>query len=160
MPYLKRNPVTVARQVDYIFKQVLGKVILSSIHLIQQILINDCREYQGRVTKHFHVPLYVEGAPKLDDYEGNKVTEFTDQYITCSCPMKNKYSDLNDLVKTPQSHHHTQTCTKRKAVICRFNATWPIRNETLTICKAENKDKCKIRRSKTVVDKVFLRLSR
>ena len=32
--YLKRNPVTVARQVDYSFKQVWGKIILSVIHPI------------------------------------------------------------------------------------------------------------------------------
>ena len=32
--YLKRNPVIVARQIDYAFKQLLGKVILSGMHPI------------------------------------------------------------------------------------------------------------------------------
>ena len=36
--YLKRNPVTVARQIDYVFKQSWGKVILSGMHQIGQIL--------------------------------------------------------------------------------------------------------------------------
>ena len=36
--YLKRNPVTVARQIDYVFKQLWGKVILSGMHPIGQIL--------------------------------------------------------------------------------------------------------------------------
>ena len=61
MSYLKRNPVTVARQVDYMFKQVWGKIILSGMHPIGQILnFDDRREYQCRGTKHFHPPLHVE----------------------------------------------------------------------------------------------------
>ena len=35
---LKRNPVTVARQIDYVFKQLWGKVILGGMHPIGQIL--------------------------------------------------------------------------------------------------------------------------
>ena len=89
-----------------------------------------------------------EGAPKLDEYKDSKVTEFIDQYRTCSLPRKSKYSELNDLVKTPQSHHHTETCRTKKGVICRFNAPWPVTNETLIICKTENADKSKIGKSK------------
>lgn len=69
--------------------------------------------------------------------------------------MKNKYSELNYLVKTLQSHHHTQTCRKKKGVICRFKAPWPVTNETLIICKTENADKSKICNSKTVAEKVL-----
>ena len=36
--YLECNPVVVARQVDYVFKQLWGKVILSGMHPIVQIL--------------------------------------------------------------------------------------------------------------------------
>ena len=39
--YLKRNPVTVARQTDYVFKQLWGKVILNEIHPIGQILTTE-----------------------------------------------------------------------------------------------------------------------
>ena len=74
--------------------------------------------------------------------------------------MKNKYSELNYLVKTLQSHHHTQTCRKKKGVICRFKAPWPVTNETLIICKTENAHKSKIRKSKTVVDKVLFQAAR
>ena len=34
MNYLKRNPVTLARQIDYLFQQLWGKVILSGMHPI------------------------------------------------------------------------------------------------------------------------------
>ena len=56
---------------------------------------------------------------------------------------------MNDLVKTLQSHHHTQTCREKKSVICRFNVPWPVTNET------ENVSKSKISKSKTVVGKVL-----
>ena len=36
--YLKKKTVTVGRQIDYVFKQLWGKVILSGTHLIGQIL--------------------------------------------------------------------------------------------------------------------------
>ena len=36
--YLKRNPVPVAKQIDYVFKQLWDKVILSGMHPIGQIL--------------------------------------------------------------------------------------------------------------------------
>ena len=44
--YLKRNPVTVARQIDYVFKQLWGKVIFSGMHPIGQILnFDDQRKF-------------------------------------------------------------------------------------------------------------------
>ena len=75
---------------------------------------DDRREYEGGGTEHFHVPVYVEGAPKPDGDEDSKVIEFIDPYIGCSFTMKNEYSELNDLLKALQSHHHTQTSGKRK----------------------------------------------
>ena len=45
----KKTPFTVARQIDYVFKQLWGKVILSGMHPIGEILsIDDCREFQNR----------------------------------------------------------------------------------------------------------------
>ena len=76
---MKRNPVTVAQQIDYIFKHVWGKIILSGMHLIEQILnFDDCRQYLGRGTKHYRTPLHIAGAPKLEA-EDSKVIEFIDQ---------------------------------------------------------------------------------
>ena len=68
MTYLKGNLVTVARQIDYIFRQLCGKVILGGMHPIGQILnYNKWRESQNRKTKHVHAPVYAIGAPRLDE---------------------------------------------------------------------------------------------
>ena len=158
--YLKRNPVTVTRQIDHIFKQVFGKVILSGMHPIGQILNFDERvEFAARGTAHFHCPAHVVGAPKIDVDEDNKVIEFIDKYITCSLPDKEKDAELNTLVKTVQTHHHTPTCEKKKGVTCRFNAPWPPSEETLIVRGQEDVDKTELRSSKKTVDKVLAQIA-
>ena len=52
--YLKRNPVTVARQIDYVFKQLWGNVILSRMHPIG--VENWILKIEGssKIEKHMH----------------------------------------------------------------------------------------------------------
>ena len=43
---MKRNPVTVARQIDYVFTQLWGKIFMGGMHYIGQILnFDDQREF-------------------------------------------------------------------------------------------------------------------
>ena len=87
MNYLKRNPVTVARQIDYLIQQLWGKVILSGMHPIGQILnFDDRREFQNRGTGHMHAPIHVVDAPKIDENNNSEVIEFIDMYITFALP--------------------------------------------------------------------------
>ena len=80
---LKRNLVTVARQIDYVFKKLWDKVILSGMHPIGQILnFEDQREFQNRGTEHMHTPIHIVDIPKTDENEDSKVVEFIDKYIT------------------------------------------------------------------------------
>ena len=63
--WFKRNPVTVARQIDYIFRQVFGKVLFSSMHPIGKVLNFDAKnEYQNRGPHHSHFFVHVYGAAK------------------------------------------------------------------------------------------------
>ena len=143
--------MTVARQIDYVFKQVWGKVILSGMYPIGQIFnFDDRREFQNRGTGHIHAyPTHV------DENEDNEVVEFIDKYITCSLPDDKKYPELNSLVKKVQTHHHTTTCRKKKGVTCRFNAPWPPSEETLIVRGEEDVDKTKLSESKKTIDKVL-----
>ena len=85
--YLKRNPVTVARQIDYRFNQLWRCVILSGMHPVGQILnYDDRREYQGRGTQHLHAPIHVKDAPKLDEDNDADIINFIDRYVTCVRP--------------------------------------------------------------------------
>ena len=113
--WLQRNPVTVARQIDYIFEQLWSKVILSGAHPIGQILNYDRRkEMQGCGTEHFHAAVHVKDAPRLDRETDDQCIAFINKYIRCQMPNENEDSELFQLVKKRQIHHHTRTCKKTK----------------------------------------------
>ena len=59
--YLKRNPVTVARQIDYIFKQVFKHVLYNGFHPIGH---DGKGEFQNRGNLHPHINIHVVDAPK------------------------------------------------------------------------------------------------
>ena len=161
--YLKRNPVIVARQIDHIFKQLWGKVILSGMHPIGQILnYDERREFQNRGTEHIHAPIHIVGAPILDednDHNDNNVIDFIDKHISCSLPDKDLYPELSSLVKEVQTHHHTKSCRKKKGVTCRFNAPWPPSDKTLIIRGGNELDKNLVTKSKKTLDKVLMQLT-
>ena len=92
--YLKRNPVTVAMQIDYVFKQLWGKVILSEMHPIGPVFnFDDRMEFQNRGTEHMHTPIYIVDASKMDENKYSEVVEFIDKYITCVLPDATKYPE-------------------------------------------------------------------
>ena len=112
--YLKRSPVTVVRQIDYVFKQLWGQVILSGMHPIGQILnFDDRREFQNRGTEQMQAPIHIVDVPKIDENEDSEVAEFIDKCIICALPDATKYPEISNLVKKVQTHHHTTTCTKK-----------------------------------------------
>ena len=156
MNYLKRNPVTVARQIDYLIQQLWGKVILSGMHPIGQILnFDDRREFQNRGTEHMQAPIHVVDAPKIDKNNDSEVIEFIDKYITCALPDEETYPEMNNLVRKVQTHHHTTTCRKKKGVTCRFNAPWTPSMEPRIVCCEENIDEMKVKSSKKLIEKVL-----
>ena len=157
MEYLKRNPVTVARQIDYLLQQVImGQSYLSGMHPIGQILnFDDRREFQNRGTKHMHAQIHVVDDPKIDESNDSKVIEFIDKCITCALPDEEKYPEINKLVRKVQTHHHTTTCRQKKRVTCRFNAPWTPSIEHRIVCCEENKDEMKVKSSKKLIEKVL-----
>ena len=97
--YLKRNPFTVARQIDYVFKQFSGKVILSGMHPIGQILNFDGqREFQNRKTEHMNAPIHIINPSKTDENEDSEVVEFIDKYVTCALPDATNYPERSKLI--------------------------------------------------------------
>ena len=157
--YLKRNPVTVARQIDYRFNQLWRKVLLSGMHPIGQILnYDDRREYQGRGVQHVHAPIHVKDSPKLDKESDEDVVSFIDRYITCALPDSTSSPELSNLVKKVQTHHHTTTCRKKSGVKCRFNAPWPPSEKTIIVRAPSTKNDLK--KANLCVNKVLSKLNR
>ena len=99
--------MTVARQIDFVFEKLWGKVILSGLHPIGQILNYDLRkELQSRGTAHFHSALHVKDAPKIGVDPDDDVTHFIDKYVKCNIPNKADDPDLYELVTSRQNHNH------------------------------------------------------
>lgn len=83
--WLARNPVTIARHIDFIFRKLWGNVILSGLHPVGQILNYDIRkEMQSRATAHFHSAVHVKEAPIIDKNSDEEVISFVDKYVRCS----------------------------------------------------------------------------
>ena len=113
--WLKRNAVTLARQIDYISRQVFGKVIFSGMHPIGKVLNFVAKnEYQNRGPQHSHFFVHVYGAPQIDVNPDITVINFIEKCITCSLPCKKTYPKLLELVKTLLTYHHTFICRKKK----------------------------------------------
>ena len=157
--YFKRNPVTVARQIDHIFNKVFPKMLMNGMHPIGQILnYDDRREFQHRSgLEHVHAQVHIKDAPLIDENDSSKdgqVVDFIDKYITCSLPDQKEYPELYELVNTVQKHHHTTTCRKKSGSRCRFKAPWPPCEET-RIIRGKQIDKNDYRASKKILDKVL-----
>ena len=154
--YLKRNPVTVAKQIDYRFNQLFKKCLFSGMHPVGQIInIDDRREYQQRGTQHVHAIIHVENAPKLDIDNDDVVVKFIDKYITCSIPDSNSRQELFQLVNKVQKHHHTFTCRKKKALgkdECRLGSPWLPTDETIIVRTERNTQKLK--KAKSCIRKI------
>ena len=158
LKYLQRNPVVVARQIDYIFQKLWGKVILSGMHPIGQILNYDNRsEFQKRGGEHIHSLIHVKDAPKIDENDDSEIIEFIDKYCTVALPNKDSHPILYKLVSTVETHKHTFTCRKTKDKFCRFG--YPqLPSESTKIIRVQEVDKKKIAAAKKILDKVLLQL--
>ena len=72
--YLKRSQVTGAREIDYAFKQLWSKVILSVMHPSGQILsFDDQREFQNRGTEHMCAPIHIVDALTINGNEDSEM---------------------------------------------------------------------------------------
>ena len=114
--YLKRNPVTVARQIDYVFKQLWGNVILSRMHPIG--VENWILKIEGssKIEKHMHehicMLLFKEQMLQELMKMRTEFVEFIDNHITCALPDETKYPERSNL----ESHHHRIFCRMKKGL--------------------------------------------
>ena len=84
--------------------------------------------------EHFHAPIHVVNAPRIDEDDDKTVIEFIDKYITCSVSDKSQFSEFHDLVEKVQTHHPMPTCKKtNQDVVCRFEAPWPPSEKTMIV---------------------------
>ena len=76
--------------------------------------------------------MHVYGAPQIDVDPDITVKNFIEK--TCLfLVMQKDLTELHELVKTLQTHHHTFTCRKKKGCKCRFNYPCPPSEDTMIV---------------------------
>ena len=114
---LNSNPVLLARHFQYrvenFFKEIVVKGPMGKIlyHVIRV-------EFQTRGSPHVHCLLWAENMPLLNSDSLNNYADFIDSVISANIP--NEPTQLQELVKKYQIHHHSKTCKKYNSRECRF----------------------------------------
>ena len=93
-------PITVTRQFDSTFQTFFLEVILKGECLGKVSNYYFKKEYQARGAPHYHVLLWIEGAPVIGVNPPEDVLFFTQNIITCNIPEKKTDPELHHLVTT------------------------------------------------------------
>ena len=133
--WLRSNPVTAARHFDHRLQLFLSKLVFGKSKPIGEVLDYKYRiEFQQRGSPHCHMLIWIKDAPSISENTPEEVTSFIDQYISCTLPEDD--DELCTLVKTLQTHRHSETC-KKHGTNCRFCFPKPPINETTVLLPPE-----------------------
>ena len=116
--WIRRNPVTAARQFDYrvqlFVRHILGSGVIGEIDdYLYRV------EFQKRGSPHVHMVIWIKNAPKYASDSDREIAEFVDTHISCSLPDEN--DELREKVNEVQRHVHSNACkTKGKHVDFHF----------------------------------------
>ena len=103
--WIRSNPVTAARHFQYRLNTFIHKFLLS-FNIIGQITDFAIRiEFQQRGSPHAHMIFWIANVPKLGIADENAITQFINQYVSCSIPADNDI--LRTLVLQLQQHTHS-----------------------------------------------------
>ena len=84
------------------------------------------KEYQMRGAPHYHVLLWIQGAPVIGKSDPTEVLAWIQERITCKIPDATLNPELHSLVTKYQMHKCTDYCKRRRKLksavitICRF----------------------------------------
>ena len=74
------------------------------------------KEYQSRGAPHYHILLWIEGAPVAGADEEEEVLRWIQERITCRIPEEDSNPELHQLVTKYQYHKCSKYCQRRKRV--------------------------------------------
>ena len=120
------DPIPVSRKFSQKFHDFFQTVILKGRVLGQVTHYFYKKEYQARGAPHYHIILWVDGAPTVGKDEPEEVLRWIQERITCRIPDENSNPELHELVNKYQRHKCSGYCQRRKKVkgtfitYCRF----------------------------------------
>ena len=107
------DPLSVSRQFSSKFHSLFQCVILKGQVLGKVAQFYWKKEYEARGAPHYHVLLWIEGAPMIGRDSPEQVLAWTEDRITCHIPDKVSNPELHRLVTRYQMHKCSNYC-KRK----------------------------------------------
>ena len=125
------DPVSVSRKFSQKFHDFFDTVILKGGALGRVAHHFYKKEYQARGAPHYHILLWIEGAPVAGREDDEQVLQWIQERITCRIPEEESNPDLHNLVTKYQSHRCNNYCRRRKRVKgtfitqCRFGFPRP-----------------------------------
>ena len=133
--WIRRNPVTAARQFDYrvqlFVKHVLGSGLLGDvIDYLYRV------EFQQRGSPHIHMVIWIKDAPDFMTAADKEISAFVDKYISCALPSDDE--ELREKVTKLQRHVHSPSCRK-SGKKCRFAFPKPPSKQTV-VCRGNQVD--------------------
>ena len=133
--WIRRNPVTAARQFDYrvqlFVRHILGSGVIGEIDdYLYRV------EFQKRGSPHIHMVIWIKDAPKYASDSDREIAEFVDTHISCSLPDEN--DELREKVNEVQRHVHSNAC-KKKGKTCRFSFPRPPSFRTI-VCRGSSEN--------------------
>ena len=108
------DPISVSRKCSLKFHAIFNTVILKGQVLGKVEHYFFKKEYQTRGAPHYHVVLWLQGAPVIGKDQPKLVLDWIEQRITCRIPEVETNPDLHRLVTRYQMHKCSNYC-KRKA---------------------------------------------
>ena len=120
------DPISVSRNFSQKFHDFLQTVILKGEVLGPVAQHFYKKEYQARGAPHYHILLWIEGAPMAGKDEPEEVLRWIKNRITCRIPEEDSNPELHQLVTKYQRHKCSGYCQRRKKVkgtyitYCRF----------------------------------------
>ena len=131
-----KDPVTCARNFEYMFPLFIRDVLKSSVMPIGEIADYFYRiEFQQKGSPHIHGLFWVKDAPHYGKSPNEEIVTFGDKYVTCQKP--NISNEMEELVNL-QMHRHAKTCKKAGHKICRFNFPLPLMPRSMILTPLEN----------------------
>ena len=108
------DPISVSRKFSLKFHAFFRKVILNGEVLGKVDHFYWKKEYQARGAPHYHVLLWIRGAPVIGRNDPDRVLAWIQERITCHIPDQKSSPELHWLVTRYQSHKCSNYCKRRK----------------------------------------------
>ena len=114
------DPISVSRKFSQKFHAFFNALILKGHALGSVTHYFYKKEYQARGAPHYHIVVWIEGAPCIGKDPSQKVMSWIQERITCRIPEVSTNPELHRLVTKYQRHKCSNYCKRRKKYFSAF----------------------------------------